>query len=229
MSTVTQATSTRSQEFRDYSRDDSRPTAVAIDRAIRRVLEERHRAKIEKQDSDASASPQPTDSSKSLYAPVEAINESSKKAASSAPKRHFHLPKPVSTIVRNMRSAIDRAVSVIGPASTFERGFIVTAGAIVVILTILHLVGQTSPLYGIGVSGLIFAGSLAPALRRGIGLKQVGQGLAWPAARRALTCIICAPIFVWLAGSSMGRTRKAAICTSWAGMLAGTAALIASM
>ena len=143
-------------------------------------------------------------------------------------------PSWVSRVSRRVRqpfaTVARRTTAFVGPRGTYERGFILSAGTIVGVLTILRLVGETSPLYGIGISALILASTLAPRLRRGIEMKRRGKPLQNSPAKSALTCILCSPLFTYLAApAALGRSTKAALWTSWVGMLGGTVALLASI
>ncbi len=201
----------------------SGPTAVAIDHAIKRVLEERRRAK---ESGEACTDAAPTTGAFEADC-RNAANESSTTEAQ--PRKASLISRSIHRVTQPFANTIKRATAIVGPAGTYERGFILSAGTIAAVLTVLRLAGETSPLYSIGISGLILAGTLAPCLQRGIEMQR-GKRLQNSPAKSALACILCSPLFTYLAApNALGRSTKAALWTSWVGMLGGTVALISTM
>ncbi len=212
-------------------------TAVAIDAAIRRVLNDRKRAKEFDENSDPTSAFDSPDSLHSRFGfgreevtwdDVNVSDESPSTTSDEAKPKGWRRTAIKSSLTSGMTNLRQNTQSVLGKSDSYERGFILSAGFIVVVMTVLRLIGMDSPAFGMGISAVVMGATLGPCIWRGIEMKQ-GSKLQDNTFGSVLACVACSPIFTRMAGASLSHASKTSLWVSWVGVWVGMVAFLTTL
>ncbi len=136
----------------------------------------------------------------------------------------FESEHPESTPEYSSTSLMDKARALLGQSGSFERGFVQTAGLIVLGLLLGRLFTPSGALLGAVVPLAVLAALTTHRVIRGIAPVK-----PWLAQRRRQIAlgIACSPALTRFAPGSFSRSDRASLWTAWGASLIGLVALAA--